>query len=58
MNAVIARTNEEAAGLGANSLLLEGVGDTQAGGVGSGVASTNTNGNGAYGVRSLGRRLP
>jgi len=47
----------EAAGLGANSLLLEGVENTQAGGVGSGFASTNTNGNGADGVRSLGRRL-
>ena len=48
----------EAGGPGANSLLLEGVGNTQAGGVGSGFASTNTNGNGADGIRSLGRRLP
>jgi hypothetical protein len=48
MNRVIARMKEEAAGLGANGLLLEGVGDMQAGTVGTGFGSATANGNSAY----------
>jgi hypothetical protein len=48
MNKVIYRMKEEAAGLGANGLLLEGVGDMYAGSVGSGFGSATANGNTAY----------
>jgi hypothetical protein len=48
MNRVIDRLKEEAAGLGANGLLLEGVGDMQAGSVGTGFGSTTANYNSAY----------
>jgi hypothetical protein len=48
MNKVIARLKEEAAGLGANGILLEGVGEEQAGTVGTGFGSATANGNSAY----------
>lgn len=49
MNRVIERLKEEAAGLGANGVLLEGVGDQAAGSVSTGFGSTTANGNTAYG---------
>ena len=48
MNRVIDRMKAEAAGLGANGLLLEGVGDMQAGSVGTGFGSATASGNSAY----------
>jgi hypothetical protein len=48
MNTVIGRLKEEAAGLGANGLLLEGLGDMYAGSVGSGFGSATASGNSAY----------
>jgi hypothetical protein len=50
MNKVIERLKEEAAGLGANGVLLEGVGDQQAGTVATGFGSATANGNSAYGT--------
>jgi hypothetical protein len=50
MNKVIERLKEEAASLGANGILLEGVGDQQAGSVGTGFGSATANGNTAYGT--------
>jgi hypothetical protein len=49
MDRVIERLKEEAAGLGANGILLEGVGDQQAGTVGTGFGSATATGNTAYG---------
>jgi len=50
MNKVIGRLKDEAAGLGANGVLLEGVGEQQAGSVGSGFGSSTANGNSAVGT--------
>jgi hypothetical protein len=49
MDRVIERLKEEAAGLGANGILLEGVGDQVAGSAGTGFGSATANGNTAYG---------
>ena len=49
MNKVIDRLKDEAASLGANGILLEGVGDQQAGTVGTGFGSATATGNTAYG---------
>lgn len=49
MNRVIDRLKDEAASLGANGILLEGVGDQAAGSVGTGFGSATANGNTAYG---------
>jgi hypothetical protein len=50
MNKVIDRLKDEAASLGANGILLEGVGDQQAGSVGTGFGSATATGNSAYGT--------
>jgi hypothetical protein len=50
MNTVMNRLKEEAASVGANGLLLEGVGDVQAGSVGTGFGTATANGNTAYGT--------
>jgi hypothetical protein len=49
-NAVIDRLKAEAAKLGANGILLSGVGDQAAGSVGSGFGSATASGNSAFGV--------
>jgi hypothetical protein len=49
-NKVIERLKEEAASLGANGILLEGVGDEQVGTVGTGFGSATANGNTAHGT--------
>lgn len=50
MNRVIDRLKNQAAKLGANGVLLEGVGDQYAGSVGTGVGTATTTGNSAYGT--------
>ena len=50
MNKVMERLKDEAASLGANGILLEGVGEQQAGAVGTGFGSATANGNTAYGT--------
>jgi hypothetical protein len=47
---VIERLKEEAAKLGANGVLLQGIGDQPAGSVGSGFGSATASGNSAFGV--------
>ena len=49
-NAVIARLKKEAASLGANGILLSGVGDQASGSVSSGIGSGISNGRSAFGV--------
>jgi hypothetical protein len=49
-NAVIQRLKEEAAKLGANGILLNGVGDMAAGSVGTGVGNASAYGNSATAV--------
>jgi hypothetical protein len=49
-NAVINRLKKEAASLGANGILLSGVGDQAAGSVGSGIGTSTSNGRSAFGV--------
>jgi hypothetical protein len=49
-NAVIDRLKAEAAKLGANGILLSGVGDQAAGSVGSGFGSATASGHSAFGV--------
>jgi hypothetical protein len=49
-NAVIERLKKEAASLGANGILLNGVGDQAAGSVGSGFGSATSNGRTAFGT--------
>lgn len=49
-DAVIARLKEEAAKLGANGILLEGVGDQAGGSVGTGFGTASVSGHSAYGV--------
>lgn len=48
-NAVIDRLKKEAASLGANGILLNGVGDQASGSVGSGFGSATSNGRTAFG---------
>ena len=48
MDRVIERLKEEAAGLGANGILLEGVGDEQVGTVGTSFGSATATGNTAH----------
>jgi hypothetical protein len=50
MNRVIDRMKEEAASLGANGLLLEGVGDMQTGSVSTGFGSATADGTSSYGT--------
>lgn len=50
MNKTLARLKEQAAELGANGILLEGVGDREAGAVGTSFGTANANGNHAYGT--------
>ncbi len=47
---VVERLKEEAAKLGANGVLLQGIGDQPAGSVGSGFGSATASGNSAFGV--------
>jgi hypothetical protein len=49
-NAVIERLKSEAAKLGANGILLNGVGDQASGSVGSGFGSATAHGNSAFGL--------
>jgi hypothetical protein len=49
-NAVIDRLKKEAASLGANGILLSGVGDQASGSVGTGFGSATSNGRSAFGV--------
>jgi hypothetical protein len=49
-NVVIERLKKEAASLGANGILLNGVGDQAAGSVGSGFGSATSNGRTAFGT--------
>jgi hypothetical protein len=49
-NAVIERLKKEAASLGANGILLSGVGDQAAGSVGSGIGGATSNGHTALGI--------
>ena len=49
-NAVIGRLKAEAAKLGANGILLQGVGDQASGSVGTGFGSATANGHSAFGV--------
>jgi hypothetical protein len=49
-NAVIQRLKAEAASLGANGILLSGVGDQAAGSVGAGLGSATASGHSAFGV--------
>jgi sugar (pentulose or hexulose) kinase len=55
-NAVITRLKEEAAKLGANGVLLQGIGDTAAGSVGTGVGTESASRNSAtgFGIGSSG----
>lgn len=55
-DAVIIRLKEEAAKLGANGILLQGIGDQASGSVGTGVGTANASGNSAtaFGVGSSG----
>jgi hypothetical protein len=50
MNKAIARLKEQAASVGANGILLEGVGDQMAGSVGTGFGTATANGNTAFGT--------
>ena len=50
MDKAIARLKEEAAKLGANGVLLQGVQDQQSGSIGTGVGSSSYGGGGATGV--------
>jgi hypothetical protein len=50
MDVAIERMKEEAAKLGANGVLLQGVEDRQSGSIGTGVGSSSYNGGGATGV--------
>lgn len=50
MNKVIQRMKDEAANVGANGILIQGVGSEYGGSVNTGVASANANGNTAYGT--------
>lgn len=50
MNRVIDRLKNEAASLGANGILLEGVGDQAAGSVGTGFGTATANGSTAFGT--------
>jgi hypothetical protein len=50
MDKAVERMKEEAAKLGANGVLLQGVQDTQSGSIGTGVGSSSVSGNGATGV--------
>jgi hypothetical protein len=47
---VIERLKEEAAKLGANGILLQGIGDQQVGSVGTGFGSATASGNSAFGL--------
>ena len=49
-NKVVERLKEEAAKLGANGILLQGIGDQQVGAVGTGFASGTASGSSAFGV--------
>jgi hypothetical protein len=49
-NAVIDRLKKEAASLGANGILLNGVGDQASGSIGSGFGSATSNGRSAFGL--------
>jgi hypothetical protein len=49
-NKVIERLKDEAAKLGANGILLQGVGDQAVGSVGSGFGSATASGNSGFGV--------
>jgi len=49
-DAVIGRLKAEAAKLGANGVLLQGVGDKAAGSVGSGIGGATSTGHAAFGV--------
>ena len=50
MNAVIARLKSEAAKLGANGVLLQGLADRPAGSVGVGIGNSSFSGNTAFGL--------
>jgi hypothetical protein len=50
MNKVIQRLKNEAAKLGANGILLHGVGDQAGGSVGAGVSTETNSGNSPYGL--------
>ena len=50
MNKAIARLKQEAAGLGANGILLQQAGDESAGSVGTGFGSATANGHTAFGT--------
>lgn len=50
MDKAIARMKEEAAKLGANGILLQGVQDQQSGAIGTGVGNSSYSGNSAVGV--------
>lgn len=50
MDKAIARMKQEAAKLGANGILLQGVEDRQSGSIGTGVGNSSFNGNSAVGV--------
>ena len=50
MDKAIARLKEEAAKLGANGVLLQGVTDQQSGAIGTGVGNSSYSGNSAVGV--------
>jgi hypothetical protein len=49
-NAVIERLKKEAASLGANGILLSGIGDQATGSVGSGFGSATSSGSSAFGI--------
>jgi hypothetical protein len=49
-NKVMERVKEEAAKLGANGILLQGISDQQVGAVGTGFGSATASGNSAFGV--------
>ena len=57
MDKAIARLKQEAARLGANGILLQGIEDQQSGAIGSGVGNSTYNGNSAFGA-SLGGSIP
>ena len=50
MDKAVERMKEEAAKLGANGILLQGVQDTQSGSIGTGVGNSSYNGSSATGV--------
>ena len=50
MDKAIARLKQEAARLGANGILLQGIEDQQSGAIGSGIGSSSFNGNSAIGT--------